>query len=169
MLILYSWFWLSHSRACFAAGEQPVQRCKDTTKIGFEDYLSCLSVFAPGKGIQDTLGFWIPRRGFRIPITGFQIFFSGTWIPDSNCQWYSGFLLLYSGFQGPGFRIPQTKISKIPDSKCKNFPDSGIRIPLHGATVKVIWHIWFHFLFPHADSRASHGASLLKHKKCLQF
>ena len=88
---------------------------------------------APCKGIQDTLGFWIPRRGFRIPITGFQIFFSGTWIPDSNCQWDSGFLLLYSGFQGPGFRIPQTKISKIPDSKCKNFPDSGIRIPLHGA------------------------------------
>ena len=37
------------------------------------------------KGIQDTLGFWIPRRGFRIPFTGFQIFFSGTWIPDSNC------------------------------------------------------------------------------------
>ena len=86
---------------------------------------------APCKGIQDTLGFWIPRRGLRIPITGFQIFFSRTWIPDSNCQWDSGFLHLYSGFQGPGFRIPQAKISKIPDSKCKNFPDSGIRIPLH--------------------------------------
>ena len=40
---------------------------------------------APCKGIRDTLGFWIPPRGFRIPITGCQIFFSGTWIPDSNC------------------------------------------------------------------------------------
>ena len=30
---------------------------------------------------------------------------------------------LGSGFQGPGFRIPHEK----------NFPDSGIRIPLYGA------------------------------------
>ena len=90
-------------------------------------------MIAPCKGIQGTLGFWIPRRGFRIPFTGFQIFLGGTWIPDSNCYWDSGFLHLYSGFQGPGFRIPQAKISKIPDTKCKNFPDSGIRIPLHGA------------------------------------
>ena len=47
--------------------------------------LQQLLLIAPCKGIQDTLGFWIPRRGFRIPFTGFQIFFSGTWIPDSNC------------------------------------------------------------------------------------
>ena len=39
---------------------------------------------APCKGIQDRLGFWIPRTGFRILGTGFQIFFSGTWILDSN-------------------------------------------------------------------------------------
>ena len=40
----------------------------------------------PCKGIQDSLGFWIPRRGFRVPMTGFQIFCSGTWILDSyNC------------------------------------------------------------------------------------
>ena len=45
----------------------------------------CILFVAPCKGIQGTLGFWIPRRGFRIPFTGFQIFFSGTWIPDSNC------------------------------------------------------------------------------------
>ena len=32
---------------------------------------------APRKGIQNSLGFWIPRRGFRIQGTGFQIFFSG--------------------------------------------------------------------------------------------
>ena len=32
---------------------------------------------APWEGIQDSLGVWIPRRGFRIPATGFQIL----------CQW----------------------------------------------------------------------------------
>ena len=47
----------------------------------------------------------------------------------------SGFLELYSGFQSqgfgfhkqkfPGFRIPQAKISRIPDFTSKNFPDSG--------------------------------------------
>ena len=78
----------------------------------------------------------------------------GFWI---LCQW--NFL---SGFQSlvvlripwvisripeakfPGFRIPQakssrtldstSKISRIQDSTSKNFPESGIRIPLHGAT-----------------------------------
>ena len=41
------------------------------------------SNFTPCKGIQDSLGFCIPRRGFRIPATGFQ-FLSvelGSWIP----------------------------------------------------------------------------------------
>ena len=30
--------------------------------------------FAPCKGIQDSLGFWIPHCGFRIRGTGFQYF-----------------------------------------------------------------------------------------------
>ena len=68
------------------------------------------------KGIQDSHGFWIPRRGFRIPVTGFQIFSIGTRIPDSNCQWDSRFLQLFSGFQTPGFGIPLAKISWIPES-----------------------------------------------------
>ena len=76
----------------------------------------------PCKGIQDSLRFWIPRSGLRILITGFQIFFSETWIPDSNCLWDSGFLQLFFGFQGPGFRIPRRKISKIPESE---FPYIG--------------------------------------------
>ena len=42
---------------------------------------------APCKGIQDILGFWIPRCGFWIPGTGFRI--------------------LDSGFQHSGFRIPK--------------------------------------------------------------
>ena len=41
--------------------------------------------FAPCKGIQDILGFWIPRCGFRIPGTGFRI--SAQWIPDSKKGW----------------------------------------------------------------------------------
>ena len=47
------------------------------------------------------------------PMKGFRFFVSGTWIPDSNPLWDSGFLELYSGFH-----------------KLKS-RDSGI--PLHGA------------------------------------
>ena len=44
------------------------------------------------KGIQDSLGFWIPRREFRVLVTGFWIL----------CQWN-----LDSRFQSlKGFRIP---------------------------------------------------------------
>ena len=66
------------------------------------------------------------RAGFRIPTTVLRI--PKRRIPDSyNCTpnskaQDSGFLQLYSGFQSAGFRIPQAQ----------NFPDSGIRIPLHG-------------------------------------
>ena len=61
--------------------------------------MKCLSV-APCKGIQDLLGIWIPRRGFRIPDTGFQFF---------------SFELR--------FLIPI--VIGIPDSTSNNFPDSG--------------------------------------------
>ena len=67
---------------------------------------------------------------------------SGFWIPDSRfqapdsslCQWDSGFLELYFWLQKPRFPIPQAKFSRIPDSTSKHFQDSGILIPLHGAT-----------------------------------
>ena len=41
--------------------------------------------FAPCKGMQDSLGFWIPRRGFRIPGTTFQSrsVKLGFWNPES--------------------------------------------------------------------------------------
>ena len=104
--------------------------------------------FAPCEGIKGSLGFWTPRRGFRIPGTGFQIFFSGTWIPvvsgipDSKAQ-DSGFnRQTFPRFWIPHakmskipdstcknisrFPIPKAKISKIPDSTCKNFQDSGL-------------------------------------------
>ena len=50
--------------------------------------------------------FWTPRCGFRIHV-------SGTWILDSNCKAYSGFLELYFGFQSPGFRSPQPTIFHV--------------------------------------------------------
>ena len=104
--------------------------------------------FAPCEGIKGSLGFWTPRHGFRIPGTGFQIFFSGTWIPvvsgipDSKAQ-DSGFnRQTFPRFWIPHakmskipdstcknisrFRIPKAKICKIPDSTCKNFQDSGL-------------------------------------------
>ena len=42
-------------------------------------------LLAPCKGIQDSLGFWIPCCGFRIPGTGFRI--PAQWIPDSKKSW----------------------------------------------------------------------------------
>ena len=57
---------------------------------------------------------------------GFHV--SATWILDSNREWDSEFLELYSGLQSPGLRIPQAKISWIPDFARKTFskiPDSG--------------------------------------------
>ena len=57
----------------------------------------------------------------------------GTWIPDTNPQWNSGFLDQYSRFQSPGFQILQAKISRILCSESKKVLDSGIRIPLHGS------------------------------------
>ena len=43
----------------------------------------------PWKGIQGSLGVWIPRRGIRIPDTGFRILckwqsFEGFWIPPAK-------------------------------------------------------------------------------------
>ena len=48
---------------------------------------------APCKGIQASCGFRIPHRGFRIPTVGFRI---------------------------PCLRIPDSKLSVIPDSKVFN-------------------------------------------------
>ena len=54
---------------------------------------------------------WIPDSRYWI-----LVFVSGTWILDSNYWWDSGLLELYFGFQNPGFRIPQAKISCILES-----------------------------------------------------
>ena len=56
----------------------------------------------------------------RFQVLDSRFFISGTWILDSNRQWNSGFLQLYSGFQSPGFCIPpapdKIAIFQIPDS-----------------------------------------------------
>ena len=61
---------------------------------------------------------WILDSRPRIPDSRrwILVFGSGGYILDSSRWWDSGFLELYSGFQSPGFQIPQTKRSRIPDS-----------------------------------------------------
>ena len=74
-----------------------------------EYFLWCLNfflfhifVFRQCKVIQDSLGFQIPRCRFRIP---------SQWSLDSVFR----FLELNSGFQSPGFRTPNEKVSGIPE------------------------------------------------------
>ena len=68
-----------------------------------------IRLIAPCKGIQDSPGFWIPRRGLRIPV-----FVSGTWILDSKCDVVRFRVFeLYSGFWSPGFRIPEDSGNQI--------------------------------------------------------
>ena len=61
---------------------------------------------------------WILDSRPRIPDSRrwILVFGSGGYILDSSLWWDSGFLELYSGFQSPGFQIPPTKRSRIPDS-----------------------------------------------------
>ena len=88
----------------------------------------------PCKKIRDSLGFWIPRRGFRIQGNGSKVL----------CQWNldSGFPSLV-GFQSPWavylwipnpriLDISTSKFSRILDSTKKNLLDSGIWIPYIG-------------------------------------
>ena len=83
--------------------------------------------------IQDSLGFWIPHRIFLIPDTGFYILCQWNW--DSGFQSLMGFWIPWAVFRIPKPRIPDftNQIFLIPDSTSKNFPDSRIRICLHGA------------------------------------
>ena len=86
-------------------------------------------LFRPYKGIQDSCEFWIPRRGFRIRVMDSDSLSVslGFWTPIA-----SGIPAPTSsitrGFQSPGFRIPQAKISWITDSANQNFLNSQIRI-----------------------------------------
>ena len=66
-----------------------------------------MSIFALCKGIQDSLRFWIPRRGFRISGTEFQSF------------------SVEIGFRNPIVSGIPNSLSFFPDSTSKIFLDSG--------------------------------------------
>ena len=68
------------------------------------------------KGIQDSLGFWIPRRGFRVLSTAFQSFSVelGLWIPT-----VSGILDSLGGIRDSKAQDSSFQLSKI-------FPGSGM-------------------------------------------
>ena len=91
-------------------------------------------VVAPCNGIPDSLGFWIPRHGFRIPDSGY---------------WYRFSLSVELGFRIPIFtEIPDSLATfqipnlKIPGSTSKNLPNSAIWIPLHGAIGHICSNSW---------------------------
>ena len=73
-------------------------------------YIIYFLILYPKKGMQDSLGFCIPCRGFRILGTGLQSLSVELKIPDTNCQWDSRFLELYSRFQSIGFYISPLEI-----------------------------------------------------------
>ena len=66
--------------------------------------------FAPCKGIQDSLGFWIPCCGFRIPGTGFRI--QAQWIPDSRKSWSPLFFPGFNTFLRTSFSCSNLAILK---------------------------------------------------------
>ena len=74
---------------------------------------------------------WIPRHGFRISGTGFRIICH--WNLDTGFQSLVRLRIPYAVFRNPKPRIP--------NSTRKNFPDSEIRIPLHGVNenLSVCW------------------------------
>ena len=102
----------------------PLPSCKQalrcTTSCIFQN-LCAPSIFSPCKGIQESLGLlsWILD--------------SMPWFPNSrHSQWNLDYgLQTLVGFWIPWavFQIPKRR---IPESTFKNFPDSGIEIPLQG-------------------------------------
>ena len=85
----------------------------------------------PCKGIQDSLGFWVSRCGFRIQV-----------LDPSFCQWNldSGFPLL-SGIPDSLSRIPIPK-PRIPESIGKIFKDSRFhkqKFPGFQTPYSLIW------------------------------
>ena len=90
-------------------------------KMPFLAFWEAISVIAPSKKrIQDSLGFWTPRRGFRIPGTGFRYLSVELefWIQVVN-------------------GIPDS-LGCITDSTSKIFPDSAIRLPYVGRYLSVL-------------------------------
>ena len=77
--------------------------------------------FAPCRGIQDSVEFWVvDSSSFSVEL-GFQLLVRFRILTA---------VFRISGFQGPGFQ----------NSTSKNFPDSGIQIPLR-------WAIGFYYIY----------------------
>ena len=55
------------------------------------------------KEIQGSLGFWIPRHGFRIHVLESRIFVCGTWISYSIFSWIPDSKVRNPGFHGQNF------------------------------------------------------------------
>ena len=103
-------------------------------------------LFVSCKGIQDSLGFWIPRRGFLIPGTWLQFFLVESWI---GFQSLVGFRI-----RRALFRIPKPR---IPDSTSKNFTDSRTRIPSHGPMLLLTFcYISSVIVWPQCKSHVDH-------------
>ena len=80
----------------------------------------------PCKEIQDRPGFWVAHRGFPIPGTGFRISLPvDLGFKILMVRGILDYLELHSGFQRPGFQIPQAKIARIRYSTGKHFLNSG--------------------------------------------
>ena len=99
------------------------------------------------KGIQDSLGFWIPRHGFPIPISGF--FVPGTW--DSWFQLLVEFRIPWAVFRIPKPRIPILQAKNLSHTRFhkRKVLDSGIQIPSYMGRIQSL--------------AISCGFSLLKH------
>ena len=99
----------------------------------FDDYYRTLTPTPSGREPKLTSP---DIMGSRIPGTGFQSLSEerGFWIPI-----VSRTLDSLSGIpesKAQDFRFHKENFSRIPDSTNERFPDSGIRIPLHGATCR---------------------------------
>ena len=92
------------------------------THIHVPRHCASVSPHVKRKGVEDSHGFWIPRRGFRIPSTGFRIFCQCS--VDSRFQSLMGFRIPWSVFRIQKPRIPDStsKISRILES---TFPYMG--------------------------------------------
>ena len=125
--ILFFLFLQTATRRCYQKKSFGRQKVKQTT-FGIHSRITVtfthmhMITFAQCTN-PNGLRFWIPRLRFLISDTGFWIL----------CQWKLGFgISIVSGIP-----YSASKISQISDSTCKNFPDYGVRIPLHAAKTKV--------------------------------
>ena len=95
--------------------------------VSTECAAALLSFRYPSYIYIDSLGFWVPNRGFRIPGSGFWIL----------CQWH-----LDSSFQSlVGFRIPWA-VFQIPKPRIADFLTLGDEFSNFAARVTDDTHPW---------------------------